>query len=731
MKQGHEIVALATLCPPLAGKDELDSYMWQSIGVAQGTTAIAAAIGLPLYRQTISTSSDEEHSAKQDENDMDDLHQLLSKVKAEHPEVEAVSAGAILSNYQRVRIERICVRLGLVPLAYLWQRNQTELLSEMVSAGMESILIKVAGAGLDERDLGKTLAQMQPKLKVLEAKYGSHVCGEGGEYETLTLDCPLFKTNSIQLGQVDTFSESSGVAYLKIGGTRLVPKNAKSAASLDSVVTPEPLDKLGQRTLRAASKARQEDHQQRPKAARLCRATSSTRPSFSTSSKRKGKWVAFNGIVASDPTSSLEEEVFDAFRNLQAELSRYSLDGKAIQHINLALESQDSFAAANQVYKKHFSRSPPSRATVALPHLARRSSGHRVVLDGWAYDDDASDLHSDRQCLHVQSLSYWASANIGPYSQAVMNASRMTIAGQIGLLPKDLSLPSDALQQYALSLQHARRIFAALLEERGRNGKGWIEGGICWIAGDRDNAVETAVACWEAQSSDDDDDDDQDDDEATTGHDWLFGEAGIVNKTSLTGSNALPMLYAQLGESDLPRGAAVEWQLTAHNGQRQQALQEDDDGDSTEAMRPTAHLETLTVAYEDVPHALQEAIPNSGGSYLLSHHSLRSTDGASSFGVIGLRPTEADDSVMASTTSLQDISRTLNEAHSVKVFVTIDKEEADPCSIVESGLSVLGAMGLQCAPSVVSAHRLATVVKAGDEETLQDWSMAFVWHDVV
>jgi len=24
--------------------------------------------------------------------------------------------------------------------------------------------------------------------------YGSHICGEGGEYETLTLDCALFKS---------------------------------------------------------------------------------------------------------------------------------------------------------------------------------------------------------------------------------------------------------------------------------------------------------------------------------------------------------------------------------------------------------------------------------------------------------------------------------------------------------------------------------------------------------
>lgn len=40
-----------------------------------------------------------------------------------------------------------CNRLGLVPIAYLWERDQEELLHEMISAGMESILLKVAGAG--------------------------------------------------------------------------------------------------------------------------------------------------------------------------------------------------------------------------------------------------------------------------------------------------------------------------------------------------------------------------------------------------------------------------------------------------------------------------------------------------------------------------------------------------------------------------------------------------------
>lgn len=31
----------------------------------------------------------------------------------------------------------------------------------------------------------------------LSEKYGVHVCGEGGEYETFTLDCPLFKKKII------------------------------------------------------------------------------------------------------------------------------------------------------------------------------------------------------------------------------------------------------------------------------------------------------------------------------------------------------------------------------------------------------------------------------------------------------------------------------------------------------------------------------------------------------
>ena len=60
-----------------------------------------------------------------------------------------------------------CQRLSLTPLSYLWQRDQAELLSEMIAAGMQAVLIKVAGIGLTHRHLGKTLSEMQNTLVTL------------------------------------------------------------------------------------------------------------------------------------------------------------------------------------------------------------------------------------------------------------------------------------------------------------------------------------------------------------------------------------------------------------------------------------------------------------------------------------------------------------------------------------------------------------------------------------
>ena len=55
--------------------------------------------------------------------------------------------------------------MGLSSLAYLWQRNQKELLKEMIDSHIEAVLIKVATMGLEpNKHLGKTISEMYPYL---------------------------------------------------------------------------------------------------------------------------------------------------------------------------------------------------------------------------------------------------------------------------------------------------------------------------------------------------------------------------------------------------------------------------------------------------------------------------------------------------------------------------------------------------------------------------------------
>ena len=41
-----------------------------------------------------------------------------------------------------------CQRLGLQCLSYLWQRDQDELLEEMIDSGVNAVMIKVAALGM-------------------------------------------------------------------------------------------------------------------------------------------------------------------------------------------------------------------------------------------------------------------------------------------------------------------------------------------------------------------------------------------------------------------------------------------------------------------------------------------------------------------------------------------------------------------------------------------------------
>ena len=116
-------------------------------------------------------------------------------VKEKYPDVEAVSSGAINSTYQKNRVENVCQRLGLTSLAPLWELNQVMLLEDMVKNEMNAILIRVCSCGLEEKHLGKSIIELQPFLLAISENHGVHCCREGGEFESIVLDCFIFKKN--------------------------------------------------------------------------------------------------------------------------------------------------------------------------------------------------------------------------------------------------------------------------------------------------------------------------------------------------------------------------------------------------------------------------------------------------------------------------------------------------------------------------------------------------------
>lgn len=193
VQDGHEIVALAHLKPKV--KEELDSYMYQSVG-HNAIGLYAEAMGLPLYQQDIEgTAINKEFEYTPTVGDeVEDLLQLLLRIRKD-VEFNAISVGAIFSDYQRVRCVNVCERLGNVEmLAYLWHREQGALLKEMIDSGVNAIIIKVAAMGLEpKKHLGSTLAEIYPHTIAMEKQFGLNVCGEGGEFESFTVDCPLFK----------------------------------------------------------------------------------------------------------------------------------------------------------------------------------------------------------------------------------------------------------------------------------------------------------------------------------------------------------------------------------------------------------------------------------------------------------------------------------------------------------------------------------------------------------
>jgi predicted ATP pyrophosphatase (TIGR00289 family) len=181
-----------------------ESYMFHTSNINL-TKLSAEAMGIPLIQKNTPGIKEKE---------LDDLKNVLKYLKNEG--VKGIFSGALASSYQKSRVDRICQEVSLESIAPLWHVDPQKYMEELLDLGFETILVSVSAEGLDESWLGRKInREVLDNLISIREKHSIHLAFEGGEAETLVLDCPLFRKR-INLQEIEKhWQKDSGYITIK------------------------------------------------------------------------------------------------------------------------------------------------------------------------------------------------------------------------------------------------------------------------------------------------------------------------------------------------------------------------------------------------------------------------------------------------------------------------------------------------------------------------------------
>ena len=195
-KEGHELKYLVTVF-----SENTESFMFHTSNIGLSMMQ-AEAMGVKLVTRK---------SLGKKEKEIEDMKELLKGL-----DVEGVVCGGIASKYQKERLERVCSELGLKLLAPLWGCDEKEYLGRLVKEGFEVIISSVSAEGLDKEWLGRRIdMDCVRELLILKEKHGISIVGEGGEFCTTVLDCPLFKKKIEITDSEKKWNGNSGIFVIK------------------------------------------------------------------------------------------------------------------------------------------------------------------------------------------------------------------------------------------------------------------------------------------------------------------------------------------------------------------------------------------------------------------------------------------------------------------------------------------------------------------------------------
>jgi predicted ATP pyrophosphatase (TIGR00289 family) len=141
------------------------------------------------------------HSESNETNDeLSALEKLLQNAKDQF-HIEGLVHGGIKSQFQKEKFESLCLKLDLVAITPLWNKEPEQYMNDLLDSDFIFIMITVTSDGLDDTWLGKQITKSDiDTLKNLSVKFGFNLNFEGGEAETFVVNCPLF-SNSIKINK--------------------------------------------------------------------------------------------------------------------------------------------------------------------------------------------------------------------------------------------------------------------------------------------------------------------------------------------------------------------------------------------------------------------------------------------------------------------------------------------------------------------------------------------------
>ncbi|WP_148883864.1 diphthine--ammonia ligase [Thermococcus aciditolerans] len=204
LRQGFEVKYLVSM---VSESDE--SYMYHVPNIHL-TELQAKAIGIPLVKGFTSGEKEKE---------VEDMKAVLEGLR-----VDGIIAGALASEYQKKRVDRVAEELGLESFAPAWHRDPIDYMRELIGI-FDIVMVGTAAYGLDESWLGRRIDENALKELVnLHEKYKIHVAGEGGEFETFVRDAPFFKARIVFDEVEKKWSECNYSGVLEVKRAHLEPK---------------------------------------------------------------------------------------------------------------------------------------------------------------------------------------------------------------------------------------------------------------------------------------------------------------------------------------------------------------------------------------------------------------------------------------------------------------------------------------------------------------------------